>query len=199
MRPASSSADAQPGSPTVQPGALATAIAIGAFALRWLRRTVNLVAGLLFIYMCFAILAQILGRYIFNYSIAGTEETATYAQIWLVLLGAGIAMRNGQHVAIDILIARCPAVVQRVAKTASLALGLWFLAVVFVGSFGLLAIGMVVKSPALRIPLAYPYAALPIGIAYFMLEFAVATVPEIVRGHIAARTRAQDLKAGASL
>ncbi|UOM35372.1 TRAP transporter small permease [Acuticoccus sp. I52.16.1] len=174
-------------------------IAVGAFLLRWLRRAVNLVAGLLFIYMCFAILAQILGRYIFNYSIAGTEETATYAQIWLVLLGAGIAMRNGQHVAIDILIVRCPPLVQRIAKTASLALGLWFLAVVFIGSFGLLSIGMIVKSPALRIPLAYPYSALPVGIAYFMLEFAIATVPDIVRGRIAAHIRPAELETGAAL
>ena len=51
-----------------------------------------------------------------------------------------------------------------------------------VGSFGLLSIGMIVKSPALRIPLAWPYAALPVGIAYFMLEFAIATIPDIVRG-----------------
>ncbi|ORE91370.1 C4-dicarboxylate transport system permease small protein [Stappia sp. 22II-S9-Z10] len=165
-----------------RPRKVALPLAAAHFALIALRRAVDTVAGLLFIYMCFAILVQIMGRYVFAYSIAGTEETATFAQIWLVLLGAGIAMRNAQHVAIDVLIVRCPPLVQRIAKTASLALGLWFLGVVLVGSFGLLSIGMIVKSPALRIPLAWPYAALPVGIAYFMLEFAIATIPDIVRG-----------------
>lgn len=164
-----------------------------------LRRTVDVVAGLIFIYMCFAILAQILGRYVFAYSIAGTEETATFAQVWLVLLGAGIAMRNGQHVAIDVVIVRCPLIVQRIAKTISLGLGLWFLAVVLTGSFGLLSIGMIVKSPALRIPLAWPYAALPVGIAYFMLEFTLATVPDIVRRRVAATAEPREIEEGAAL
>lgn len=146
-----------------------------------LRRTIDLIAGLLFIYMSVAIMAQIFGRYVFGYSIAGTEETAVFAQVWLVLLGAGIAMRNRQHVGVDVLIRRAPERVQQLARLASFALGMWFLGVVFVGSFSLLAIGMMVQSAALRLPMAIPYAALPIGMAYFMIEFAIASLPEILR------------------
>lgn len=149
--------------------------------LTFIRRTVDLVAGLLFIYMLIAIMAQILGRYIFGYSIAGTEETAIFAQVWLVLLGAGVAMRNRQHVGVDVLIRRAPEVVQKVTRLASFALGLWFLLVVFVGSFSLLAIGMMVQSAALRWPMAVPYTALPVGISYFILEFSIASLPDIFR------------------
>lgn len=149
-------------------------------ALAILRRTVDILTAALFIYMAFAILIQILGRYVFNYSIAGTEETATFAQIWLVMLGAGIAMRNHQHVGVDVLIARCPVLVQKVVTGASFLLGLWFLAVVISGSFGLLAIGMMVKSAALRLPLVIPYAAVPVGMAYFTLEFIIATLPGLL-------------------
>jgi TRAP-type C4-dicarboxylate transport system permease small subunit len=149
--------------------------------LTFIRRGVDLVAGLLFIYMLIAIMAQILGRYIFGYSIAGTEETAIFAQVWLVLLGAGIAMRNRQHVGVDVLIRRAPEIVQRFTRLASFALGLWFLGVVFVGSFSLLAIGMMVQSAALRWPMTVPYAALPVGISYFILEFSIASLPEIIR------------------
>lgn len=154
------------------------------FLLMCVRRLVDVLAGLLFIYMAFAILAQILGRYVFAYSIAGTEETAIFAQVWLVLLGAGIAMRNRQHVGIDFLILKTPFLVQRLARIASFALGLWFLYVVFVGSFGLLAIGMMVQSAALRIPMVWPYAALPVGMAYFTLEFVLASLPAILRPSI---------------
>ena len=58
--------------------------------------------------MTLAVLAQVFGRYVFNYSISWTEETAKFAQIWVVLMGAGITMRRGLHVAVDVLAAMLP-------------------------------------------------------------------------------------------
>lgn len=144
-----------------------------------LRSIVNGVAILLLCAMILLILIQILGRYVFNYSISWSEEAATFAQIWLVMLGAGIAMRNRNHVGIDFLISLCPVFMQRLAKAASFLLAAWFLVVVITGSMSLIAIGMIVKSPALQIPMAVPYYALPVGMSYFLLEFAIATLPEI--------------------
>lgn len=145
-----------------------------------LRRLVDGVALLLLAYMACAIAAQIIGRYFFNYSIAWSEETATFAQVWLTLLGAGIAMRYNQHVGVDVLIRKAPLPVQRLCNGASLLLGLWFLGVVVVGALSMLAIGFVVKSPALRIPMAVPYMALPVGFGYFLIEFAVTTLPKVL-------------------
>lgn len=144
-----------------------------------LRCAVNLVAIILLCLMVVLILIQILGRYVFNYSISWSEEAAIFVQIWLVMLGTGIAMRNRNHVGIDILIARCPPTVQRLARTASFLLGAWFLLVVITGSFSLVTLGLLVKSTALQIPLAIPYASVPVGVFYFLLEFAIATLPEI--------------------
>ena len=144
-----------------------------------LRCAVNVVAIILLCAMIVLILLQILGRYVFNYSISWSEEAAIFVQIWLVMLGTGIAMRNRNHVGIDILITRCPPMVQRLAKTASFLLGAWFLLVLITGSFSLVTLGLIVKSTALQIPLAIPYAALPVGVSYFLLEFAIATLPEI--------------------
>lgn len=160
--------------------------------LLWLlRRGVDVVLITLLCAMILLILAQILGRYVFNYSIAWSEEIATFAQVWLVMLGAGFAMRRRQHVGIDMLIVKFPANVQRVAKTISFLLILWFLLVIILGSFGLIGIGLMLKSPALQIPMAIPYFALPIGMSYFLLEFAIATLPEIrdpaLAGNVAAR------------
>ncbi|WP_146591144.1 TRAP transporter small permease [Puniceibacterium confluentis] len=146
-----------------------------------LRRLVDGVALLLLGYMALAILAQITGRYVFNYSIAWSEETATFAQVWLTLLGAGIAMRSNQHVGVDFLIRKAPPPVQRLCSAASFALGAWFLSVVVIGSLSLVAIGFMVKSPALRIPMAVPYMALPVGFGYFLLEFALSGLPRILR------------------
>ncbi|WP_159587143.1 TRAP transporter small permease [Chelativorans xinjiangense] len=143
------------------------------------RGVVDFVAIVLLCVMTFLILFQILGRYVFNYSISWSEEAAIFAQVWLVMLGAGIAMRNRHHVGVDFLIARCPPLVRQLARSASFLLGVWFLIVVIVGSFSLIGIGFMLKSAALQIPMAVPYFALPVGMSYFLLEFAIAVLPEI--------------------
>jgi TRAP-type C4-dicarboxylate transport system permease small subunit len=149
-------------------------------ALTGLRAVVDGGAILLFVYMVGAIFTQVIGRYVFNFSIAGAEETATFAQIWLVLLGAGIAMRRNQHVGIDVLIVRCPPLVQRLVLIVSTGLGLWFLWVLFSGSFRLIEVGTIMRSPAMQWPMSIPYLALPLGAAYFALELALAMAPRIL-------------------
>lgn len=144
-----------------------------------LRRTVDAVLVALLCVMVGLIMFQILGRYVFNYSISWSEEAANFALVWMTLLGAGLAMRNRTHVGIDIVVRRMPRPVQQMAKTASFLLGVWFLVVVIVGSTGMIALGTIVKSTALQIPMAVPYLALPVGMGYFLLEFAIATIPEI--------------------
>lgn len=148
-------------------------------ALTFLRRVVDAVLVVLLCLMVGLIMYQVLGRYIFNYSISWSEEAANFALVWMTLLGAGLAMRNRTHVGIDILIRRMPRLVQQVAKSASFLLGVWFLVVVIISSFGMISLGFIVKSTALQIPMAYPYFALPIGMSYFLLEFAIATIPDI--------------------
>lgn len=162
-------------------GAAHPLIRAGCHALRLLRRVADVAVLALLAYMACAILAQVVGRYFFNYSIAWSEETATFAQVWLTLLGAGVAMRYNQHVGVDFLILKAPLAVQRVVNGAAFLLGVWFLGVVIVGSLSMLSIGMMVKSPALRLPMAIPYAALPVGFGYFLLEFALLTLPRVLR------------------
>lgn len=162
-------------------GAAHPLLRAGCHGLRLLRRVVDVAVLALLAYMACAILAQVVGRYFFNYSIAWSEETATFAQVWLTLLGAGVAMRHNQHVGVDFLILKAPPALQRIVTGAAFLLGAWFLGVVVVGSLSMLSIGMMVKSPALRLPMAIPYAALPVGFGYFLLEFALSTLPRVLR------------------
>lgn len=55
-------------------------------------------------YMVIAILLQILGRYLPNdMDISWTEESARFAQLWMVFFGAGVAMQRNLHVGVDVL------------------------------------------------------------------------------------------------
>ncbi len=130
-----------------------------------------------FAYMTLAVLAQVLGRYVFNYSISWTEETAKFAQIWVVLMGAGITMRRGLHVAVDALPALLPLRAARAVSIVVAAGGLWFLGIVIYGSLPLIELGwMFERSPVLLLPMWTIYLCLPIGAAYFALEIVLSVI-----------------------
>ena len=130
-----------------------------------------------FAYMTLAVLAQVFGRYVFNYSISWTEETARYAQIWVVLMGAGIAMRRGLHVAVDALAAMLPLGWARALSILIAAGALWFLGVVVYGSLPLIELGWLFEtSPVLQLPMWVIYLSLPLGAVYFAVELVARVV-----------------------
>lgn len=147
-------------------------LARGALAL--LRRGVELVLILLLAAMLAIVFAQVVARYVFNQSIPGADEAATFAQIWMVLLGAGYAMRQRLHVSIELVIERLPVLVARLLLVPVAGLCLWFLWVVFEGGLLLMQVGAWQTSPGLQVPMDIPYAMLPIGAAYFALEAGLA-------------------------
>ncbi len=141
-----------------------------------LRCVVSGVVILLFSVMMISVLVQVGGRYVFNYSIAQASEIATFSQIWLVLLGSGVAVAKGQHVAIDMLPAKLPLPAARVALVAIALVIATFLAVLAYGSLPLLRMGEFQSSPALRVPMKYVYICLPFGAGYMALELLLTVI-----------------------
>ena len=139
-----------------------------------LRKLVATLVVFFFGYMALAILVQIAGRYVFDYSIDWTAETATFAQIWMIFLAGGLAMRDRLHVSVDALNQVLPESVLRVLTIAIALPCLWFLGQAIVGSLALIEIGRIQSSPVLKVPMWIPYLSLPIGLAYFGLEFLLA-------------------------
>ena len=64
-----------------------------------IRKVVNWLVIIFFVYMVLSVFYQVLGRYVFHYKLGIAAETATYAQIWMVLLAAGIGERFDKKVA----------------------------------------------------------------------------------------------------
>jgi len=138
--------------------------------LRLVRTLVDGVIIVLYGFMCLAILFQVLGRYLFGFSIGEVAEAATFAQVWMVMLAAGVAMRLNMHNAMDLLSRRFPRPVYRGLLLVSTTACLGFLAATFSGSLPLLKIGQFQISPALQVHMAYAYYAIPAGCVYFALE-----------------------------
>ena len=55
-----------------------------------------------------AITVQVFSRYALGRPIAWVEETATYAFIWMVFVGAGLGMKEGRHILIATFGSRLP-------------------------------------------------------------------------------------------
>lgn len=157
-------------------------IALARLLLGGLRALVAVVACALMAYMVVAVGAQVISRYVFSFSIAWASETATVAQIWMVLLGAGIAMRQGMHVGVDLLLQALPRPFAAALNVAVLVLGVFFLAVVVYGSFRLLKVGSIQKMPVIGIKMYWAYLVVPLGAAYFALEFVIAMAGRLGRG-----------------
>jgi TRAP-type transport system small permease protein len=141
-----------------------------------LRKTMSAIVVLLFSIMMIAVLVQVGGRYVFNYSIAAAAEIATFGQIWLVMLGSGIAMARRQHVAIDLFPAKLPLPLARAASILIAAVTIAFLGVLAYGSIPLLRLGMMQTSSAMQTPMWVIYICLPAGAAYIALELIVSVI-----------------------
>ncbi|MFA0442115.1 hypothetical protein BCU70_01750 [Vibrio sp. 10N.286.49.C2] len=125
---------------------------------------------ILFFIMVTSVIIQVGGRYIFNYSIAWTTELATFSQVWLVILGAGIAVKDKMHAGVDVLIAKLSCRSQVIISYIVLSLCLAFLLITLWGTQQLLVIGSIQTSPALGVSMKYVYMVMPVGLSYIILE-----------------------------
>tara|TARA_B110001450_G_C17424797_1_gene401385 strand:- start:245 stop:703 length:459 start_codon:yes stop_codon:yes gene_type:complete len=140
-----------------------------------IRRAVRYLVIIFFIYMVLAVFYQVLGRYIFNYKLGAAAETATFAQIWMILLASGIAMRKNMHVGVDILLRKLNTKTQKIIITTSTIIIMIFLIMVLKGSMQLIMVGAQSTSPAISVPMWIPYLSVPIGVVYIMLELMILT------------------------
>ena len=140
-----------------------------------IRKVINYLVIIFFVYMVLAVFYQVLGRYVFNYKLGAAAETATMAQIWMILLASGIAMRKNMHVGVDILLRKLNVKAQKIIVTVSTIAITIFLTMVLKGSVQLIIVGAQSTSPAISIPMWIPYLSIPIGIFYIMLELIILT------------------------
>lgn len=127
--------------------------------------------------------ANIALRYTTNHSLPWADEAARYLMIWMTFLGAGLALRQGGHVAItnlhDVLSTRT----QRALRGALvLALLFFFAFMVYVG-LDYMERTRFQKTPALRLSFWYIYAAMPVGFSLLIVHMLLIAKPYILAGH----------------
>lgn len=116
--------------------------------------------------MVINVLWQVFTRFIVGTPSSFTDELARYLMIWLGILGAAYVSGRNMHVAIDVLPLRANAKTQKKLKliVSSLIIAFAFFAMV-IGGLRLVYITYILDqySPALQMPLAAVYFAIPLS------------------------------------
>ncbi|WP_428268189.1 TRAP transporter small permease [Haliangium sp.] len=116
------------------------------------------------------VFTNVVTRYGLGISIAWAEEVARYLMIWTTFLGAGLALREGRHVAVDLLLDRLPRAATTWIRRAIAALMLAFLAALTYLGAQFVGFGWAQESPVTQIPMGVPYLAIPLGALLFAVH-----------------------------
>ncbi len=104
--------------------------------------------------MALVVFLQVIFRYVLNLPLFWTEEFARYCLVWASLLGAAVAMKRGQHLAVTICMDRMPPGAHRVLSVVARLSVIVILAVIVVGGIQLVLVTRAQISPALRVPIS---------------------------------------------
>jgi TRAP-type C4-dicarboxylate transport system permease small subunit len=120
--------------------------------------------------MTVLVFMNVVCRYIFNFSIIWAEEVSQYLMVWVVFLAAGLAFREGRHVAIEMLQDRLPSRTQGITRHIVALLLILFMGILIVLGFQFARFAWDQETPVLNIPLGIPYLAVPIGALLLMIH-----------------------------
>ncbi len=130
--------------------------------------------------MLLLVFAQVISRYVFNYTPYFGEELARYLFVWVVFLSLPLVARYGGHMAIETLTSRVKGATLKFLNILA-----DIFTIVFMGIMVWYGIIMVIRtnyqtSPAMQIPMSWVYSVIPFGCAV-MLIYSVANLVNVLK------------------
>lgn len=133
-------------------------------------KSVLVVIGIAFTVM---ITSEVASRFIFDYSISQANALAQIMLVWFFLLGGSLAMRQGGHVGLDILVNALSGRSRTVVLVFSNLLVLIFFLEIIYGAVLALSSSWSQFDGTLGISMAWVMAAYPVGFTLFIYHQAV--------------------------
>ncbi|MCR0985591.1 TRAP transporter small permease [Roseomonas populi] len=140
------------------------------YADTWLARLEAFALALLVLAMTGTTLAQVVARYAFNEPLIWSEEAARYLFVWVSLLGAALATREGTHYVLDALVQRFPHAGRLAARGVAVIVSAGFLVILVQTGINETSQASLQDSATLPIGMALPYAAIPVGAALMLFH-----------------------------
>ena len=120
------------------------------------------------------VVLQVFFRYVLNSSLGWSEEAARYLFIWAALLGFSSSVEARRLFSFEMIAARLPPAGRRACGALFAIAAVAFLWVLIVHGGGLVARTMTQTSPAIGVPMAVAYAALPVGGVFIAIHLLAA-------------------------
>jgi len=157
------------------------------------RALMILAAGWAFV-LAFIIMADIIGRSVFNHPVYGVREVVMNSIVMIVFLQAGYAIRSGSMLRADFIIARFNPTVRRVALAFGYLLGAVFFAMIVTGGIDMAAhswtAGEYEGEGALRVPAWPTRFTILIGGALAALNYLILFYLDVLRPDLRLEQRA---------
>jgi len=119
--------------------------------------------------MAIVIPYEVFGRYVLAMMSTWSGEVATYSLVWATMLGAAVGLKKGYQVGMVAVLEHVPPVVARLLQGLGYLFMFFFLGLmIYYGTDQTIA-NAAQRSPAMQIPMCYPYAALPLGFFLMLL------------------------------
>ncbi|MDR3176667.1 MAG: TRAP transporter small permease [Desulfovibrio sp.] len=127
---------------------------------------VSAIIGLMMLW----VFAQVVTRYVFNYTPSFGEELARYMFVWVVFLSLPIVAKKGGHMAIEMITVRLKGAALRRVNLIADAFTLVFLGIMVWHGIGMVMRASYQTSPALQISMSWVYLAIPLGCGIMLLN-----------------------------
>jgi len=127
--------------------------------LKFLNGILNSITVLVFSIMVILVFLNVVLRYGFDSGLTWSEEIARFGFVWIVFLGAVIALKDKSHLGVDLLTAKLPLFVQKILYVISNLLIIFVLGLFIDGLLKMMELNKLVKGPATGIPINILYLA----------------------------------------
>lgn len=125
--------------------------------------------------MAVLVFANVVSRYLLNYSLIWVEELTRYMMIWVGFIGSGLVLRYGAHIAVDVFQDMLPMRAAQVLRATIVALlAATFVAMTWLG-LRYAAFAWDQETPVLNWRTGLIYLAVPIGSALMLAHLLLIT------------------------
>lgn len=134
----------------------------------FVEKVVAICTGLLLL----VVACNVFARYILKIGLTWAEEFSLILFVWVVFLGAYLALRKKSHLALTLIIKKLPQSLAKISRIVILVLVILLLLTIFIGgiSFVKSAIVLGQRTPLLGISAGWGYASIPASAGLMLLE-----------------------------
>lgn len=136
----------------------------------WLDRATFWLSAALLAFMSAIVFAELVARYVFNYSFTWIEELARYLLVWLTMIIGSSAIWRAELVGMAAIVQRLPERLREAVVTVTyLMIGSFLIMLIYYG-IGMVEKGAVLRSPSLQVSMSWFYLAIPVGSALMLIQ-----------------------------